>query len=77
METQTKIIKYNNKDVSITQFLSESDEQFEARLELITKLEQDNIEWKEALKMSKIYSNIKFKKCKYSPQVYYSIKKWL
>ena len=62
METQIKVIKYKDKDVSIVQFLSESDEQFDARLELITKLEQDNIEWKEALKMSKIYSNVKFKR---------------
>jgi len=77
METQSKIIKFNNKNETIIQFFSESDEQFNSRLELLKKLEEDNINWKEALKISKIYLNIKFKNCKYTPQVYYMIKKYL
>jgi len=77
METQNHIIKYNNKDESIIQFLSESDEHFNSRLELLKKLEIDKVEWKDALKFSKIYANIKFKNCKYSPQIYYFIKKYL
>jgi cell shape-determining protein MreC len=77
METQTQTIKYKNKDETIIQFFSESDEHFNSRLELLKKLEEENIDWKEALKLSKIYFNVKFKNCKYTPQVYYMIKKYL
>jgi hypothetical protein len=77
MENQTQKIKYKNKEEIITQFFSESDEQFNSRLELLKKLEEENIIWKEALKISKIYYNFKFKKCRYTPQVYYMIKKYL
>jgi len=77
METQLKTIKYKNKDENIIQFFSESDELFNSRLELLKKLEEENLEWKEALKLSKIYFNVKFKNCKYTTQVYYSIKKYL
>ena len=77
METQSKTIKYKEKDETIIQFFSESDEQFNTRLELLKKLEEESIEWKEALKLSKIYFNVKFKNCKYTPQVYYTIKKYI
>ena len=74
MESQIHQIKYLNKNVDITQYLCESDEQFNYRLELIKKLEEKNIEWKQAQKLSKIYYNVKFKKCRYSPIVYNMIK---
>lgn len=77
MESQIHQIKYLNKNINITQFLCESDEQFNSRLELIKKLEEKNIEWKQAQKLSKIYYNVKFKKCRYSPIVYNMIKDYL
>ena len=77
METQTHIIKYKNKDETIIQFMSESNEIFNSRLDILKKLEKDDIEWKEALKISKIYYNVKFKNCKYSNQVYFLVKKYL
>jgi len=77
MESQIQQIKYLNKNVNITQFLCESDEQFNSRLELIKKLEEKNIEWKQAQKLSKLYYNVKFKKCRYSPIVYNMIKDYL
>jgi hypothetical protein len=77
MESQIQQIKYLNKNVNITQYLCESDEQFNSRLELIKKLEEKNIEWKQAQKLSKIYYNVKFKKCRYSPIIYNMIKDYL
>ncbi len=77
METQEKTIKYLDKDEIITQFFSESEEVFNDRLEFLKKLEEEKIPWKDALKLSKIYMNVKYKKCKYTPQLYYSIKKYL
>jgi hypothetical protein len=76
METQTTIIKYLGKDENITQFFSESDEFFADRIDVIKKMEAENIPWKDALKLSKVYINAKYKKCKYSPQLYFSVKKY-
>lgn len=77
METQNHKITYLDKEVEIIQFLSESDEHFQARLELLKKLEKDNINWKDANKLSKIFYNAKYKKCRYTPMVYNMIKKYL
>lgn len=77
MESQTHKIKYLKGEYDIVQYLCESDEQFEKRLKFIKKLEEDNIQWKDALKYSKIYYNSNFKNCKYTPMVYNMIKKYL
>lgn len=77
MESQIHQIKYLDKDMKITQYLCESDEQFTLRIELIKKLEEKKIDYKQALKLSKIYYNIKFKKCKYTPVVYNMIRNYL
>jgi hypothetical protein len=77
METQLNKINYLGRMETITQYLCESDEQYKARLEFILKLEKDKIIWKDACKISKLYYNITFKKCKYSQETYGLIKKYL
>lgn len=77
MESQIHQIRYLDKDVEITQYLCESNEQFASRLELIKKLEKQNIEWKQTYKLSKIYYNVQFKKCRYTPIVYNMIKDYI
>lgn len=77
METQEHIIIYLNTQSNIVQFLSESNEQFKDRLELIKKLEKNNIDFNNAINISKIYYNVKYKKCKYTPFVYNRVKKYL
>ena len=77
MESQIHQIIYLDKDVEITQYLCESNEQFASRLELIKKLEKQNIEWKQTYKLSKIYYNVQFKKCRYTPIVYNMIKDYI
>jgi len=77
MESQIHQIKYLDINISIIQFLCESDEQFNSRLELIKKLENKKIEWKQAEKLSKIYYNIKFKKCKYISIIYNMVRDYL
>lgn len=77
METQIHKITYMGKDVELTQYLCESDEQFNSRLEVIKKMEEKNVEWKQAQKLSKIYYNVKFKKCRYTPMVYNMIRQYL
>ena len=62
METQIHKITYKNKEENITQYLSESNEQFKKRLELIKTLEKENMAWKDAYKLSKIFYNVKYKK---------------
>ena len=73
METNYKRIIYNNEYVNILQFLSESENQFQQRLEYIKSIENENIIWKEANRLSKIWYCIKFKHCKYTPEVYYKV----
>ena len=70
METQYKTISYLGKTVNIIHYLSESEEQFNNKLEFIKKSEQQNISWKEANKLSKIWYNIKYKNCKYSHELF-------
>jgi len=68
-------IEFNTNKCVLHQFDSESNSIFKQRIKFI----QENLtkmKWKEAVKMSKIWSNIKFKKCRYHPKIYYSIKKF-
>ena len=77
MEDQTIKIDYLGKEEKITQYYIESNEQFKDRIEFIKKLEKENINWKESLKLSKIYYNIKYRKCRYVGQIYNKIKNYL
>lgn len=69
----TKEISFKNKKYNIDRFYSESDSRFDARIKFIKKI-QNKFEWKEALRLSKVWSNIKFKKCKYMKKLYLKIK---
>ncbi len=70
METNNRDIIYLNKSVKILQYLSESNKQFNKRLEYIKLLEKANINWKEAVRLSKIWYSIKVLNCKYQSEVY-------
>jgi len=71
-----KNIKYLENNIKIKKFFSESDFIFNERLKFINILEKNNFEWKEAIRLSKIWANIKFKKCKYTKKIYDKIKKY-
>lgn len=73
MERTNIVIEYMGQKVNILQYLSESNSQFNQRLEYIKKLEKNQIVWKEANRLSKIWYCIKFKNCRYQPDVYYSV----
>lgn len=66
-------IKYLNKTETIIKFYSESESIFNQRINFIKKVEKKKIKFKEALKYSKIWSNIKFKECKYNKKVYLKV----
>ena len=63
-------IIYNNKKEELLRYYSESDKRLNERLKFIKILENDKLEWKEAHKLSKIWYNIKYNKCKYQPILY-------
>jgi hypothetical protein len=63
-------IIYLNKSEKITKFISESEQTFNDRIELIKLMEKDNILWKEAHKLSKIWYNIKLNNAKYNTDLY-------
>ena len=69
----TKEITFKNQKYKIDRFYSESDSRFDARIKFIKKIE-NKFEWKEALRLSKVWSNIKFKKCRYIQKLYLKIK---
>ena len=73
METNHITIEYLNQKVQILQYLSESKNMFNKRLEYIKKLEAQNINWKEACRLSKIWHSIKYKQCRYIPEVYHKV----
>jgi hypothetical protein len=69
MDEEVTII-YLNKSEKITKFISESEKTFNERIELIRLMEKDNLVWKEAHKLSKIWYNIKLNNAKYNPDLY-------
>ena len=73
METNYIEITYLNKKEQILQYISESNNNFELRLNYIRKLEKNNILWNEALKLSLLWYNIKFKNCKYNKELYLKV----
>ena len=73
METNYREINYMNQRVNVLQYLSESNEQFEKKLEYIKKMESKEVGWKEANRLSKIWYCIKYKNCRYNPEVYHKV----
>lgn len=73
METNYIEINYQNNPVQILRYISESNLQFNAKLDYIKKIEKNNVDWKEANRLSKIWYCIKFKNCKYTPEIYYKV----
>ena len=67
------IIIYLNNNYKITRFVCETVNEFNTRIEYIKKIEHHNINFKEALRLSKIWYCIKYKKCKYSHDIYHSV----
>jgi hypothetical protein len=63
-------ITFLNKSEKITRFVSESNQTFNKRIELIRLMEKDNINWKEAHKLSKIWYNIKLNNTRYNSDLY-------
>ena len=70
MENQKILIDYNGKKEEIIQYITESDERFNQRLEYIKKAEKGGENWKEALRLSKVWFNIKFNKCQYNIETF-------
>ena len=77
METNYKEINFMNHQIMVLQYHSESTSDFQKRIEFIKNLEKENIDWKEAIKISRLWYCINIKKCKYSPEVYNKVKKYL
>lgn len=77
MEHNNKEIIYMNKPIKVLQYLSESNSNFNKRLEFIKNLEKKEIDWKDAIKLSRLWYCITVKKCKYSHETYNRVKAYL
>jgi hypothetical protein len=65
-----KVIIINNLFVLIDFLPNESEEMFYDRVNfIIKKYEIDKVNLDEIISLSKIYSNMKYKKCKYSHEI--------
>lgn len=73
METNYIEINYNGQKTRILKYLSESNTQFDKRIEFIKKLEKQQVNYKEAIRLSKIWYCIKYRQCKYLPNIYQTI----
>ena len=69
-------ITYLEKKEYIVKYLSESEDRLIQRLQFIKILEKNNIKWKEANKLSKLWYNIIFNKCKYNQILYLEVMKY-
>jgi hypothetical protein len=69
MDEEKTIIYLNNNEI-IIKFNYESNKRFNQRLTFIKILEKNNFKWKDALKLSKVWYNIKFNSCKYQSELY-------
>jgi len=67
-------IEYNNKKIKISSFESESQNIKNQKLDFIKKMENKGINANLVNKYSKIWVNIKFKKCFYDKNVFKFIK---
>lgn len=67
-------IEYLNRKIKISNFESESENIMNQKLEFIKKMEEKNINYNLVNKYSKIWVNIKFKKCFYDKSIFKFIK---
>ena len=70
MELNKIMLSYLDDEVQILRYSTESNNQFESRLDYIKKLESKKVNWKEAERLSKVWHCIKYKFCRYSPELY-------
>lgn len=70
MENNYIKIMYLNQEHTILKYISESNNIFTQRLNFIKKAENKNIPWNQALKLSLVWYNINFNKCRYNKELY-------
>jgi hypothetical protein len=69
MENNYITINYNNQNINIIKFISESDNVFNLRLNFIKKLEKNNISSNQIENLSTIWYYMKFKNCIYDTNI--------
>jgi len=70
METNYVNISYQSKKEKILQYITESNVQFNKRLEYIKLLEKAGVLWTDADKLSKVWYCITFRNCRYTSDLY-------
>jgi len=70
METNYVNISYQSKKEKILQYITESNIQFNKRLEYIKLLEKAGVSWTDADRLSKVWYCITFRNCRYTSDLY-------
>ena len=70
-------MKNRVNETQIDKIEGESNKVYQERLEFIKKVNSDINNMKEAIRLSKIWVNFKYKNCRYTSDVFYKIKPYL
>ena len=69
MENKYRTITYNNNLIKITQYISESTNNFNKRLEFIKQLEKQKVDIDNIENLSMLWYNMKFNNCIYDMNI--------
>jgi|TARA_A100001015_G_C14666315_1_gene585073 TATA-box binding protein (TBP) (component of TFIID and TFIIIB) len=67
----------SSKEFTVEKMDSESEKIYQERLDFIKLVYKDNKNFKESVNLSKVWMNFKFNNCRYQPEVFYKLKKYL
>lgn len=70
MDTNIRMVNYCNNNYIITKIISESENEYNSRINYIHKIEKYNLPFKEALRLSKIWYSIIYKHCNYPDELH-------
>ena len=70
-------LSLNNEKLVIDKFDGESQKIFDERIEFIKTVYNDTKNFKEAINMSKIWVNFKYNNCRYAPEIFMKLKKYI
>jgi len=62
---------------TVSRFDNESNKVFNERVEFIKKVFNDTKNIKESINLSKIWLNYTYNQCRYQPNIFYKLKKYL
>lgn len=70
-------LNINNENFIVDKFDDESDKIYNERIDFVKKVYNDTKNFKEAINLSKIWLNFIYRDCRYNPEVYKKLNKYI